>query len=434
MMGLAQSVKGKGPINAQPTSKRPPLNAVTGLRFYAACGVVALHYFTTFAPGSVLRAVMPASILWILDQGWLAVDFFFLLSGFILAYSYDAGSNRGLRGTRSAFWLARIARIYPVYLLGLVLGVISQFRPVSRSISGMTLHPSTVGTVQAALVSPLLLQSWIPSQITATAWNPPGWSLSDEAFFYLLFPLLLVWMGRFSATRLRVTAVVAWLSFYLLILAYFIAMSVAYGQSRWPWWTNYLPDNNPLFHLCEFILGIALGLLFVRRRSVAPVSDETRSRRLRHVSVWHDVAFVGVVLAIVIQLLIVRQVLVLQLLSGTAMILMPSIAAVVVLAAQERGIVAGCLSAKASVRLGEISYSVYILHWPLWYLLAWVSKAVFDVDADNLVLLPIFALLVLGSSFASYTYLEQPARKLLRSWSQRRPTEEVVAPVTVVSR
>src|SRR5262249_9958006 len=122
--------------------------------------VVCYHYAP---PG------MPRLFDNIARNGHLAVGLFFVLSGFVLAYNY-AGREVSAR----KFWLARFARIYPAYLLGFLLiapAVVFRYQdnPGKLTASGLA-----AGT---------LLQAWIPR--LELAWNGPGWSLSNEAFFYL---------------------------------------------------------------------------------------------------------------------------------------------------------------------------------------------------------------------------------------------------------
>src|ERR1700730_6259159 len=151
---------------------RPQLNALTGSRVVAALWVVGYHYVNFFAPPDDADD-SPLSVAWqrVLNAGPLGVDFFFLLSGFILAYSYTSSAG-GLRGSRASFWVARLARIYPVYLIGVALDVV-QFLMRDQRPPGM---------IASAFALPLLVQAWLPFVIDSKAWNPPSWSLSSEAF------------------------------------------------------------------------------------------------------------------------------------------------------------------------------------------------------------------------------------------------------------
>src|SRR4051794_29809514 len=99
-----------------PRDARPPLRALTGLRFVAAMQVLLYH---VYAPGS--RGA-PGWVRALVGSGYVGVGLFFVLSGFVLAYNYLEPMEAG-RVSRREFWLARLARVYPVYLLGLVAGM-----------------------------------------------------------------------------------------------------------------------------------------------------------------------------------------------------------------------------------------------------------------------------------------------------------------------
>jgi peptidoglycan/LPS O-acetylase OafA/YrhL len=153
------------------------LPALTGLRFPLALAVLLFHY----ASEPANTAYFP--IAGIIGSGFAAVSAFFVLSGYILSYTYvdDSGT---LRGSRWAFWSARFARVYPIYLLSLVL--IYQ--------AYLTTEEHGLWSIVISTVSSLTLtQAWIPS--AALSINSAGWSLSVEAFLYLCFPSLLFLVG-----------------------------------------------------------------------------------------------------------------------------------------------------------------------------------------------------------------------------------------------
>jgi peptidoglycan/LPS O-acetylase OafA/YrhL len=108
----------------------------------------------------------------LIQDGQQAVTFFFVLSGFILTYSYFQPENLlGLRTSRKDFWIARVARIYPVYALALLLAIV----PIVHGtfVTHTIPMPQFVGAI---LCCPILLQAWIPP--IALGWNGPAWSLS----------------------------------------------------------------------------------------------------------------------------------------------------------------------------------------------------------------------------------------------------------------
>ena len=160
------------PIPAEGARKPGPgqdrLPALTGLRAFAACNIVFFHFsnpqwFGPFAP--------------IVDNGYTAVSFFLLLSGFILSYNYSARAQRG-ELVHWRFWVARLSRLYPVYAFALILSLGMLYAEWSAR--------SHAEFFEGLALTPLLLQGWVPS--LSTFWNTPAWTMSTEAFFYIVFP------------------------------------------------------------------------------------------------------------------------------------------------------------------------------------------------------------------------------------------------------
>lgn len=178
-------------------------------------------------------------------SGGLAVPFFFILSGFILAHS---------QGTRTIveprkFYLARAARILPVYYLGLLL-CLPHFVLEAAEICAD--HPGAGGwaRVAARVVAVTgLVQTWVPSM--ALAWNVVAWSLACEAFFYLLFPFL---FPRIRGLRDGVLLTILGLSIVPMV-GRFVLFSIHPSLHL---------NFNPLVRLPEFVAGIALAVGFAR--------------------------------------------------------------------------------------------------------------------------------------------------------------------------
>ncbi|MCX5744225.1 MAG: acyltransferase, partial [Proteobacteria bacterium] len=146
---------------------RQPLDALTGMRGVASLWVLVFHLRPWL--GLVGAADRFA------QAGYLAVDVFFVLSGFVLAYQY-----RGL-GTRPrawlAFWWRRVARIAPLHV-AITLALVAVV--VARGWWGQPEY-----TVRGLLAQLTFTQTW--SAIDATSWNEPAWSVSAEWHAYLAF-------------------------------------------------------------------------------------------------------------------------------------------------------------------------------------------------------------------------------------------------------
>ena len=139
-------------------ARRPNLPALTGLRSLLALTIMFFH----FTPPH-MQLLYP-----VIDSGYVFVVFFFLLSGYVLAYNY-AGRPTPL--VKRDFWRARFARLYPVFLLSLA---------ISFTMLQAEWHARTHADFFTGLVlTPLLLQGWSPQ--LATFWNTVAWTLSAEA-------------------------------------------------------------------------------------------------------------------------------------------------------------------------------------------------------------------------------------------------------------
>ena len=151
------------------------LPALTGLRFFAAIAIVLHHMRGTFGFPSDFLTQFP------LGNG---VSFFYVLSGFILTYVYH---GTGGSTAWSNFLLARFARVWPLHLVTFVL-ICLVISPVSK-----------VGTADgpwAAFLNLTLLHAWVPDYRYFFSFNSVSWSISVEAFFYLIFPLVLLRPAR----------------------------------------------------------------------------------------------------------------------------------------------------------------------------------------------------------------------------------------------
>ena len=219
------------------------VEALTFFRFVAAMIVVIFH----FGPESSLASLAPG----FLTAGSQMVSFFFVLSGFVLVLAYAERWKRCPKPWR--FWQARVARIVPIYLLAFFLSLaLFQDQPLTDA--------------RAVLLDLLFLQAWFPPYPLAV--NGPAWSLSVEAFFYLIFPLCLwiVTRGAPRPARLMVGALTAWL-FAQSVLANLLQPGFYAG---FPSVSFDLIHYLPLTHLPSFGLGVAGGYWTVYHRDRVP--------------------------------------------------------------------------------------------------------------------------------------------------------------------
>jgi len=178
-------------------ARKPPLPALTGIRTLLAFNIVLFHFTPPY-----LGPIRP-----FVEHGFVFVNVFFLISGFILSYNYF---DRGRNLVKRDFWMARFSRLYPVYLLVLL---------ISLPMLELEWHVRSKAEFwQGIALTPLLLQGWSPS--LATFWNTVAWTLSCEMAFYAAFPWLirLPWPRRPS--RLVLTILVLWVLDLVPVLLY----------------------------------------------------------------------------------------------------------------------------------------------------------------------------------------------------------------------
>jgi len=218
-----------------PTAKTPgPLDRVrtlpslTGLRWATAMLIFGHHLMAVNYFGGT------AGDIWgfLFEAGKTGVTLFFILSGFVLAWGFKPQQSA------RSFWWHRIARIYPLHLVGVGLALLA----------AATLVPEIRSNGAAPVVANVLLvNGWVPDWWQAG--NPASWSLVCEAFFYLAFPFLIRPLVRMSSRALGVVVVA---SLVLVALAPQIAAVSPVPMSS---------ASTPLLRLPEFVLGVTLALL-----------------------------------------------------------------------------------------------------------------------------------------------------------------------------
>jgi peptidoglycan/LPS O-acetylase OafA/YrhL len=360
---------------------RARLPALTSLRFFAAFHVVIFHLQAT----KVVQG--PAWYEKLAAVGYVGVSFFFVLSGFILVYTY-AGRALSLKD----FWRARFARIYPAYAFSLLFTAPFFFFAVVKLDIPFFAWPKAHLKLAAGLVV-TLLQAWVPP--AALTWNPVAWSLSVEAFFYLLFPFLLLVLIRRTQPQLLLIAAAAWLTSLALSNSYVFLnpdhLTVINADVLTAFWLNAL-KFHPLARLPEFLLGMACGFLFLRSH---------RENKFALPLVLIGLAGVG--LAAYFEAIIPYPVL------HTAL-LAPAFAAIVYgFALRPRW--SALLDNRLLVLCGDASYSLYLLHSMIMGMYFHTStgqlrfQSLFDVF--------VFVLIAVGISALVYRFIEEPARRKL---------------------
>jgi len=350
----------------------PQLDALTGLRGLAAWYVVLFHVRVT------LKGTVGPITYAFLSHGYLAVDLFFILSGFVLWHS--CAENPAYRGAGGMmrFWLRRIARIWPLHmvLLGAFVALVSLLALTGRDTSfyrwgELPLHV-------------LLLQNW--GMTIGLMWNEPAWSISCEWAAYLLFPftvMLAPWRNWSTGALVALGCG---------LLAAFWAYFALYGSDDY---LGFQIQRTGLMRcLLEFWTGNVLRMLWARWRDVPDICT----------GAWAAMV---------------------ALLEGGVILHLPEasyvpgvFAALILALSLEDRRPAKMLRSGPLRWLGEISYSTYLAHFLLFIIfkMLFVNKNL-EVSMGQLGL---FLLLVLAASYALYTLIEKPAQRFMLRWGESR--------------
>jgi peptidoglycan/LPS O-acetylase OafA/YrhL len=389
---------------APPQAKRPaPIPALTGIRFFAALHVVLFHYAT----GALSAAPWPVRA--IIASGPSAVGLFYVLSGAVLVYSCTNETGE-LSGTRRSFWRARFARIYPTYLLALLIDAPFFASALLKAHDGVAVVTWGVGLGLPAL---LLLHAWTP--LTVFAWNTPGWSVSAEAFFYTLFPSLAARLRSLSAGQLvRRVSIFYCLALVppLLVLAGELSgapllqlrvPSGSGGLDLHTWMVRFA-GFSPIARLPEFLIGICLGHWLRLRRGTLSTA---RAAGLELIAIT---LLAGAWIA-----LGSHHQSKLWLDSG---LLAPLFVLMIAALTLGSGPVARVLSTRPLQTLGDASYAMYILQEPV---LIWSLKLPLIGTLPTPIFVPAFVVILIASSVACQRFIAEPARRWLVGSGRRQP-------------
>ena len=330
------------------------------------------------------------------QNGWVAVDFFFVLSGFVIASVYEDRIRS--TGSLVRFVVRRVGRLYPLHLFMLALLLAIEFAKVHLG------KPAFEGnTGWPAFWSSLALLNGFNAY--SQSWNYPSWSVGIEFWANLLAGALILACGRWF--RLGALVTIAALAAFM-----FSDQVIDYGDAQ--------PRMEILFNAAEYASEFFVGTLtfsafrWAARRGIGAVPGL-------------DLAALAITLAVF------RYADIMPPLTKAA-----AFAAVVLILAFERGILSRLLKHPACLRLGTISYSIYLTH-AVYVSLA--SIAIYEVGArlglpitspiggddvitiggpwvEDALALALVAV-VIACSNLTYTYIEDPARRLFNRLSGR---------------
>lgn len=358
-------------------SRVPPIPALTAIRGLAAWWVVIYHFREALPAGT------PAWLQGVLAHGYLAVDLFFILSGFVLSLNYGHQFAAGLRGSLRFYGL-RLARIYPLHLVVLLL-----FLSVPLAILLFSSQGQAEGyDAGYYLLSLALVQNWGFAE--PLRWNVPAWSISTEFFAYLFFPLL-----AWAATRWLRGLAAALATIALLLLA----LGVLFAQFGEGSLGGAIERLGLPRCLLEFAIGIALHRAWLARRGRPRWETEAAS-------LLAVLCFAGAALG----------------LAPDYVLLPAGCCALIHALLDDRALLAWALRGRLLQWLGLVSYSTYLVHY---LVKAWVKFLLINPALPGWLPLPAYVAATLLASWILFHLVELPGQRWGRALvlGRRAPTE-----------
>ncbi|MFD8246978.1 acyltransferase family protein [Nocardia sp. NPDC059691] len=359
---------------------RKRLPSLTGLRFFAAFSVFVFH---VMLPASPIPPYKPVNLFsdpdiaydaaWVVGKaGFLGVSFFFVLSGFVLTWSWKPGSSK------LQFIRRRVVKIFPNHL--------------TLWVASMVLFAAAITPWKAWLPNLFLIHAWFPQNYINAGVNTPSWTLSCELLFYVLFPFLIPVVLRIESKYLWycAAAMVAGICVIVLLTAFVIPSSEKSELTPIPvlqLWFGYLFPPSRLF---EFFLGVFVARIVQEGRWIrVPLWASLAAVVAGYVVAMYTPFYVGFVLATAVPL---------ALLIGSA-------------AQSDLDGASRFLSSRLMVRLGEISFAFYICQGvTLFYVRRTMDAATFSAPVAVSLIVALFLLNILAA-WSLFTFVESPAMR-----------------------
>lgn len=364
------------------------INPLTGLRFFAAFWLL-LYFFQG-------RVDIPTGLdLMLIKNGYLGVDLFFILSGFVLAHVYGPQFEDN-KYSHSAFLWARFSRVYPLHFatLFMMLGLFAiavltdaDFDKNAFSVSHLPFHLT-------------LTQAW--GFVDADSWNFPSWSISSEWFAYLSFPLMFAIASKFKNSP--ISGLLLAVTIFYLFYGVTAMMNTELTNMTW--------EGGVVRIIPSFFGGIMLW--FFGRKNIIPAK-------------W---ARSGVYLSL-ISLLIVASI---GHFPWAVWFILMSL--VFFLAETAKLPNRELIGSKTWVYLGEISFAMYMVHLPVDIIYYRIVGKLVNLDGFGITLFAMFGaiLITMIAAAIAHKFIEKPMRELFRKMGDFRKVEKnEILPIEFVS-
>jgi peptidoglycan/LPS O-acetylase OafA/YrhL len=349
------------------------VEALTFFRFLAAIIVVIFHYGKKTEIANLFHPFI--------TSGPEMVTFFFTLSGFVLMISHYHKTDE----TLGDYYISRIARILPVYMLALLVMVYFNYGAGNNNAISL-------------LLSALFIQSWFPPYPLSL--NGPGWSLSVEAFFYITFPLIIFLIKQSQIKTLKL--VLLSVGFYIFTQAVLSNLMTDKFYNGFPSASHDLIYYFPLSHYCSFLLGVTGGYVFIKNNKLF----------------LKEGVFPLIIMILVLYITyffiqnprVIRDFAGIPLAYGSSFYSLLFISMILGIA-HSKNYVTKFLSLPFFVLLGESSYAFYILQMPVYVAYDKYILVHLDLSVNNSFYL--YMLILILISILVFRFIEKPGKILI---------------------
>lgn len=350
------------------------IKPLTSLRFFFAF-IIFTHHLTFLSKSKV------AYLRWIheyiLKEGFIGVSFFFILSGFILAYNYrDSILNKNI--SKSDFYIARIARIYPVHLLCLLIAI-----PITLQKVSFNLY---IWLTQL-FFNLTLTQSFIPIKNIYFSFNSPSWSISNELFFYFLFPFLIIWGLKTKNHKYKKVLLVI-----IVLLIPFLMLIIPADYYK------HLFYVNPFFRVFDFIIGIMLFEIYLKIKKEQTVVN-------------YNLLEISSIIVLVLFFVFHTWV---PLVMRYSIYYWIPMSLIILTFSFQNGLISIFLSNKSLIFLGEISFGFYMFHQLVLKYFIDFNQLYFHIKNEYYIIIIILAVSLI-TSYISFIWFEKPLNKYFKT-------------------
>ena len=370
------------------TDTKPHYALLDGLRGVAALLVVIYHIFEGFAFAETTNGE-GSGLISTLNHGHIAVDFFFILSGFVISYAYD---DRWQKMTLGGFFKRRLIRLHPMLVMGAVIGTITFLIGGREQWDGTV---TSIGGVALALLLTALMIPALPGSMHEVRGNGemfplngPQWSLFFEYIGNIIYALII----RRLSTRLLAVLVALLAALHTWIFVWDLSGYDSVGIG----WT--IDTINFWGGLVRMLFPFTVGMLLART---------FKPRKIKY-AFWICAAILLASFAV-------------PYIASEGALSLNSLYEVVCIAFVFPIIVwlGACGTAEGSTGrisglLGDLSYPLYIVHYPVMYLFyAWLIDKHFYSFEDTLLMPAIVVTVSIALAYACLKLYDEPVRKWL---------------------